>query len=80
VATAKPEHGQFHHGKGSKGDANSRRGSSGTLVLGVRSSRENPEVVSNGEGGALGATKALPTRHHEPLKEQGNPWSQAECR
>jgi hypothetical protein len=30
------------------------------LVTGVRSNRENPEVVSNGEGGALGATKALP--------------------
>jgi len=43
----------------SEGEGNSRRGSSRTLVLEVRSVAENPEAVSNGEGGALEATRVL---------------------
>jgi len=52
---------------GSAGEANFRRGSPGTLVAGVRRHEEDPEAVSNGEGGALEATKALLATHHKPL-------------
>jgi len=33
----------------------------------VGSNEENPEAVSNGEGGALGAKKALLGRQNKPL-------------
>jgi len=53
----------------SEGEANFKRGSSGTQVAGVRHVEENPEAVENGEGGALEATKALLGEQYNPLKK-----------
>jgi hypothetical protein len=54
---------------GSEEEANSRRVPLGTSVTRVRLHEEDPEAVTNGEGGALEATRALLAQHHKTLQE-----------